>query len=93
MNTVLSQCLISLSSALSIFIGVYVFVEYEALSYRAGEPNFLDSACSLVAILLLLEATRRVIGWSVVIICLFCFLYLGCGLTSAESHRSFGLRL
>jgi TRAP transporter 4TM/12TM fusion protein len=77
---------------LSIFIGVYVFVEYEALSYRAGEPNFLDSACSLVAILLLLEATRRVIGWSVVIICLFCFLYLAVGahLPKVIAHSGFG---
>jgi TRAP transporter 4TM/12TM fusion protein len=77
---------------LSIFIGIYVFVEYEALSYRAGEPNFLDSACSLVAILLLLEATRRVIGWSVVIICLFCFLYLGVGahLPKVIAHSGFG---
>ena len=77
---------------LSVFIGVYVFVEYEALSYRAGEPNFLDSSCSLVAILLLLEATRRVIGWSVVIICLFCFLYLAIGthLPKVIAHSGFG---
>jgi len=77
---------------LSVFIGVYVFVEYEALSYRAGEPNFLDSACSLIAILLLLEATRRVIGWSVVIICLFCFLYLAIGthLPKVIAHSGFG---
>lgn len=78
--------------ALSICIGIYVFVEYEALSYRAGEPNFLDSACSLVAIILLLEATRRVIGWSVVIICFFCFAYLAVGshLPKVIAHSGFG---
>jgi TRAP transporter 4TM/12TM fusion protein len=77
---------------LSIFVGLYVFVEYEALSYRAGEPSFLDSTCSFVAILLLLEATRRVIGWSVVIICLCCFLYLGVGsyLPRFIAHSGFG---
>ena len=53
--------------ALSIFIGVYVFLEYEALSFRTGMPNLLDSFCSSLAILLILEATRRVLGWSLVI--------------------------
>jgi TRAP transporter 4TM/12TM fusion protein len=77
---------------LSIFIGVYVFVEYEALSYRVGEPSFLDSTCSFVAIVLLLEATRRVIGWSVVIICFCCFLYLAVGahLPRFIAHSGFG---
>jgi TRAP transporter 4TM/12TM fusion protein len=65
--------------ALSFSIGIYVFVEYEALSFRTGMPNFLDSACSLLAIILILEATRRVIGWSVVIICLVGFVYLAVG--------------
>ena len=77
---------------LSIFIGVYVLIEFEALSYRVGEPNFLDSACSLAAIVLLLEATRRVIGWSVVVICFCCFLYLAVGshLPRFIAHSGFG---
>ena len=73
------------------FIGVYVMIEYEALSFRTGMPSLLDSACSLVAILLVLEATRRVIGWSIIIICLCGFAYLGFGtyLPSYLAHTGF----
>jgi len=63
----------------SFFIGTYVFIDYENISFRTGIPNFLDSFCSLLAILLVLEATRRVIGWAIVIICFVGFLYLAFG--------------
>jgi len=61
------------------FIGAYVFVDYENISFRTGIPNFLDSFCSFLAILLVLEATRRVIGWAIVIICFVGFVYLTFG--------------
>ena len=64
---------------LSFFIGFYVLIEYENISFRTGIPSVLDSFCSFLAILLVLEATRRVIGWSIVIICLVGFLYLAFG--------------
>jgi len=60
-------------------IGAYVFVDYENISFRTGIPNFLDSFCSFLAILLVLEATRRVIGWAIVIICFVGFVYLTFG--------------
>jgi len=61
------------------FIGIYVLLEYENISFRAGSPSLPDSFCSLLAIVMVLEATRRVLGWSMVVICLFCFLYLAIG--------------
>jgi TRAP transporter 4TM/12TM fusion protein len=79
--------------ALSFFIGLYVFVEYEALSFRTGMPNFLDSFCSSLAILLILEATRRVLGWSLLVISFIGFAYLGFGtyLPSYLAHTGFTL--
>jgi TRAP transporter 4TM/12TM fusion protein len=79
--------------ALSFFIGIYVFVEYEALSFRTGMPNFLDSFCSSLAILLILEATRRVLGWSLVVMSFIGFVYLGFGtyLPSYLAHTGFTL--
>jgi TRAP transporter 4TM/12TM fusion protein len=78
---------------LSFFIGLYVFVEYEALSFRTGMPNFLDSFCSSLAILLILEATRRVLGWSLLVISFIGFAYLGFGtyLPSYLAHTGFTL--
>ncbi len=78
---------------LSFFIGGYVFVEYEALSFRTGMPNFLDSFCSALAILLILEATRRVLGWSLVIMSFIGFAYLAFGtyLPTYLAHTGFTL--
>ena len=64
---------------LSFFIGFYVLIDYENISFRTGIPSFLDSFCSFLTIILVLEATRRVIGWSIVIICLVGFFYLAFG--------------
>ena len=77
--------------AFSFFLGVYVFIEYEALSFRTGIPNFLDSFCSLVGIVLLLEATRRVLGWSILIIAFVGFAYLAFGayLPPVLAHTGF----
>ncbi len=77
--------------ALSFFLGVYVFIEYEALSFRFGMPSFLDSFCSLLGILLVMEATRRLIGWSIVILCLIGFAYLAFGthLPAYIAHTGF----
>jgi TRAP transporter 4TM/12TM fusion protein len=64
---------------LSAFLGVYVFLEWEALSFRTGMPSFLDTLCGFIGIVLVLEATRRVIGWSIVIMALIGFAYLAFG--------------
>jgi len=76
---------------ISLFIGVYVFLEYEALSFRTGMPNLLDTITSVAGILLVLEATRRMIGWAFVIICLVGFVYVGLGqyLPSFVAHTGF----
>jgi TRAP transporter 4TM/12TM fusion protein len=78
--------------AVSFFLGIYVFWEWEALSFRTGMPNLLDSLCSLLGILVVMEATRRVIGWSILIIALVGFLYLALGthLPTYLAHTGFG---
>ena len=76
---------------ISFFLGIYVFVEWEDLAFRTGMPNFMDNACSLLGILLVMEATRRVLGWSVLIICFVGFAYLAFGthLPSFIAHTGF----
>lgn len=76
---------------LSFFLGVYVFVEWEDLAFRTGMPNLMDNICSFLGILLVMEATRRVIGWSVLIICFVGFAYLAFGthLPSYLAHTGF----
>jgi TRAP transporter 4TM/12TM fusion protein len=62
--------------ALSFALGMYVMMEDEALNYRIGEPSLLDIIASVIAILLVMEATRRLIGMAVLIICGVGFAYL-----------------
>ena len=76
---------------LSFAIGTYGFIEYESFSFRVGSPSFLDSISAVIAILLVMEATRRILGIGVVMICLVGFAYLGYGenLPSYIAHTGF----
>jgi TRAP-type uncharacterized transport system fused permease subunit len=56
--------LASLSSA----VGIYITLDYWDLIFRAGMPTRLDLAVSVVAVLLVLESTRRTLGKHLVII-------------------------
>ncbi len=77
---------------LSFSMGLYVMLEYRAIIFRLAYPTVMDTAVSFLAIVLVLEGTRRVIGMSVVIICLACFAYLAGGqhLPVLLAHPGFG---
>lgn len=48
---------------LSLFTSIYIFTEYtEIVNVRSGIPNNLDIAVGILAVLLVLEAARRVTG-------------------------------
>jgi TRAP transporter 4TM/12TM fusion protein len=44
------------------FCGAYLFLFYREIATRPGEPTTLDIAAAVIGMLLLLEATRRVVG-------------------------------
>ncbi|PUB78521.1 MAG: C4-dicarboxylate ABC transporter [gamma proteobacterium symbiont of Ctena orbiculata] len=50
---------------------LYLFLFYEALAARSGAPTPWDIAVSMLGLLLLLEATRRALGWPLMVIGLF----------------------
>ena len=52
------------------FAGAYLFIFYDQLATRPGQPTSLDLATGLVGILLLLEATRRALGLPMVVVAL-----------------------
>jgi TRAP transporter 4TM/12TM fusion protein len=49
-------------AAVAAFCGAYLFLFYREIATRPGEPTTLDVASAIVGMLLLLEATRRVVG-------------------------------
>lgn len=76
---------------LSLSIGAYVMLEYEGISSRAGSPNILDSFISLIAMVLVVEATRRIMGMAMCII-IFVFLayaVFGVYLPPAFAHSGY----
>lgn len=54
---------------------IYILVNYKELVYRSGRVNTIDMVVGVIAILLVLEATRRVVGWPMVIIALVFIAY------------------
>jgi TRAP transporter 4TM/12TM fusion protein len=48
---------------LSVATLAWPLVDFSQFVYRAAEPTFMDKACGAIAILLVLEATRRTVGW------------------------------
>jgi TRAP transporter 4TM/12TM fusion protein len=53
----------------------YLFLFYEALADRAGAPTALDITVAVAGVLLLLEATRRALGWPLTLIALSFLAY------------------
>lgn len=54
---------------------LYIAIDYEGLAMRIGSPTGLDLVVGAVLVLLLLEASRRVIGPALPIICLGFIVY------------------
>lgn len=74
---------------LGVAVGLYWVFQYEDLIYRAGMYNTLDLIVGLLAILLVLEASRRVVGIPITIIAIIFLLYaiLGEYMPSFFVHR------
>src|SRR4030042_1486361 len=80
-------------AGLSLVTGLYVFIEYEVLTLRIGLTNTTDLLLGLVAIVLLLEATRRVIGGVMPAIALVFLLYSYFGQYAPDlfAHRGYDI--
>jgi len=75
------------------FCAVYLFVFYRELATRPGQPTDMDVYTGLVGIILLLEATRRVLGLPMVIVALVFLGYTFGGpyMPDMIAHRGFSL--
>jgi TRAP transporter 4TM/12TM fusion protein len=74
-----------LCALLTLAVQVYTLWDLEAFIFRRGDLNTLDLWAGTVMLILLLEATRRAVGWAMVIIAGF-FL-----LQTAFSDHFFGI--
>ncbi|SCY93544.1 TRAP transporter permease [Alkaliphilus peptidifermentans] len=80
-------------SGAGIAVTTYILINFEGLIRRGGIPNNLDIFMGIVAILLVLEVTRRSIGPELPIIAIvfIAYVFLGPYLPGALGHRGYSL--
>jgi len=73
--------------------GLYQWIFESDLTARAGELTRADWVVGVVAVVLVFEAARRVMGWGLPLICAVFVLYavFGHQLPGALAHRGYGL--
>jgi TRAP transporter 4TM/12TM fusion protein len=78
---------------LSFLVGLYIVIEYWDFIERVGIPTRWDIVLSFIALFLILEATRRAVGWPLLIIVLVFLIYTFGGhlLPLPLSHKGYDL--
>ena len=71
------------------YCALYLYTHYEALADRAGDPTAWDVGVAFVGVLMLLEATRRALGWPLTIIASLFLFYTFAGpiLPDVMAHK------
>ena len=64
---------------LSLPAGLYLTINYPSISQAIGVPTLWRTICGILAILLILEALRRSMGWSLVVVCSVFLVYVKFG--------------
>ncbi|WP_206812450.1 TRAP transporter permease [Paradesulfitobacterium ferrireducens] len=80
-------------TALAVFIGGYVFFGFESLVTRIGSPNQLDLILGGLIVIMVLDATRRAIGWPLPIVATLFLLYTYFGdmIPGMFGHRGYSI--
>ena len=80
-------------AAMAAGIGAYIFIDLDGIFERQGDWSQLDIAVGIILVLLVLEATRRVIGMNMVAIAAFFLLfgYFGQYMPELLSHRGYSI--
>ena len=75
----------------SLGIGAFLVLDYMNIVFRAGDPTTLDTFLGCVTIILVLEATRRTMGWPLVIVASVFLAYALWGhlIPGALGHRRY----
>jgi TRAP transporter 4TM/12TM fusion protein len=79
--------------AISIFVGLYIFIDLQGIFERQGDWSQWDFRVGVAVVLLVLEATRRVIGLNLVIIACLALLfgYFGPWMPELIVHKGYSV--
>ncbi len=80
-------------SIIAIALGAYIFFNYNAIVLRAGMPNTTDVVFGIIAILVLMEAARRIVGKEIVFLAtlFLAYAYFGRSLPDIVAHRGYNI--
>ncbi len=75
------------------FCAAYLFIFYRDLSTRPGLPTMADMVVSVIGVILLLEATRRVVGppMAIIAVAMLVFAFAGPYMPDVLSHKGVSL--
>jgi TRAP transporter 4TM/12TM fusion protein len=75
------------------FAGAYLLLFYKELATRPGQPSQMDIVVATIGLVLLLEATRRAVGWPMSVLALLFIAYamLGPYMPEVLSHKGASL--
>jgi TRAP transporter 4TM/12TM fusion protein len=75
------------------FAAGYLLLFYSELALRPGQPNTMDIVVASAGVVLLLEATRRAVGWPMAVLALLFLLYAtyGAYLPDVVAHKGASL--
>jgi TRAP transporter 4TM/12TM fusion protein len=78
----------------AVFACGYIALQHETLVRRVGSATSLDLAAGVLALIVVLEITRRAVGWPLVVIALGALGYASAGpwLPGILAHRGYSLR-
>ena len=82
-----------LLAAIAAFCGAYLFTFYREVSARPGLPTTLDIVAAVVGMVLLLEATRRVVGppLAIIAIVMLAYAFAGPHMPDVIAHKGVSL--
>lgn len=55
--------------------GIYLYISFDDLIYRIGDPTFIDMIVGCLTLIVLLEATRRTVGWVMTMLAVISLVY------------------
>jgi TRAP transporter 4TM/12TM fusion protein len=81
-------------AALSFSMAIYIYIDFWDFIFRVGIPTRWDIAFSIMTMILVFEATRRAVGWPLLIIALIFVFYTFFGqlLPAPLSHRGYDIQ-
>lgn len=80
--------------AVSIVVGLYLWLNWSAIAARAGAPVKADIILGILLVVIVLEAARRTVGWPIIIVAVvfLIYAYYGQYMPGLLAHRGYSIK-